>query len=88
MPVIRCCRSWRRELAWHSRTPRSWPAACDGVTADGVEDALARYAKARIPRTSAIQGGSRANDFLREANSGLSTEAVYRYDPWQVELPA
>jgi 6-hydroxynicotinate 3-monooxygenase len=59
----------------------------DGVTADGVVDALARYARARIPRTSAIQGGSRANDFLRESNSGLSTETVYRYDPWQVELP-
>ena len=60
----------------------------DGVTTDGVADALARYAQARIPRTSALQGGSRANDFLREANSGLSTEAVYRYDPWRVELPA
>ncbi|KQY07604.1 hypothetical protein ASD37_12050 [Mycobacterium sp. Root135] len=59
-----------------------------GVTADGVEEALARYASVRIPRTSAIQGGSRANDFLREQHSGLSTESVYRYDPWQVELPA
>lgn len=59
----------------------------DGVTADGVEDALSRYATARLPRTSLVQGGSRANDFLREANVGLTTEAVYRYDPWQVDLP-
>ena len=29
-----------------------------------------------------------ANDFLHEANSGLTTETVYRYDPWQVELPS
>ncbi|KAA0094112.1 hypothetical protein CIW49_25750 [Mycolicibacterium sp. P1-18] len=60
----------------------------DGVAADGVADALARYERARLPRTTAIQGGSRANDFLRESDSGLSTEAVYRYDPWQIELPS
>jgi len=59
----------------------------DGITTDGVKDALTRYAKARIPRTSAVQGGSRANGFLRKTNSGLSTEAVYRYDPWQADLP-
>lgn len=58
-----------------------------GVTADGVEDALSRYARARMPRTTLIQGGSRANDFLRGTNFGLSTETVYRYDPWQVDLP-
>lgn len=59
----------------------------NGVTADGVQDALVRYARARRPRASSIQGGSRANDFLREANVGLSAEAVYEYDPWQVDLP-
>ncbi len=59
----------------------------DGVPTSGVEGALGRYATARIPRTSSIQAGSRANDFLRGESSGLSTETVYRYDPWQVDLP-
>lgn len=60
----------------------------DGVTADGIEEALARYAATRIERTSAVQGGSRANDFLRGTSSGLSSEDVYGYDAWQVSLAA
>ena len=58
----------------------------DGVTADGVPDALARYAATRAGRTSAVQGGSRANDFLRGISAGLSSEEVYGYDAWQVPL--
>ncbi|MCI2422109.1 hypothetical protein MOQ72_32230 [Saccharopolyspora sp. K220] len=40
----------------------------------------------RRPRTSAVQGGSRANDFLRGTSSGLSSEDVYGYDAWQVPI--
>jgi 2-polyprenyl-6-methoxyphenol hydroxylase-like FAD-dependent oxidoreductase len=60
----------------------------DGVTADGTAEALARYAATRVERTSAMQGGSRANDFLRGTSSGLSSEVVYGYDAWQVSLAA
>jgi 2-polyprenyl-6-methoxyphenol hydroxylase-like FAD-dependent oxidoreductase len=60
----------------------------DGVQRDGVEAALAVYAAARLERTSAVQGGSRANDFLRGTSSGLSSEDVYGYDAWQVPLSA
>jgi 2-polyprenyl-6-methoxyphenol hydroxylase-like FAD-dependent oxidoreductase len=58
----------------------------DGVPGDGVEEAIARYTAARINRTSAVQGGSRANDFLRGSSSGLSSEDVYGYDAWRVPL--
>jgi salicylate hydroxylase len=58
----------------------------DGVQGDGVEEALSRYAATRMGRTSAVQGGSRANDFLRGASSGLSAEDVYSYDAWHVPL--
>jgi salicylate hydroxylase len=57
-----------------------------GVPGDGVGEALARYATTRLARTSAVQGGSRANDFLRGASSGLTSEDVYRYDAWRVPL--
>jgi 6-hydroxynicotinate 3-monooxygenase len=59
----------------------------DGVDTDGVESALRRYAAARKPRTSAVQGGSRANEFLRGTSSGPSVEDIYGYDAWQVPLP-
>jgi 2-polyprenyl-6-methoxyphenol hydroxylase-like FAD-dependent oxidoreductase len=58
----------------------------DRVPSDGVEEALARYAATRLARTSAVQGGSRANDFLRGTSSGLSSEDVYSYDAWRVPL--
>jgi 2-polyprenyl-6-methoxyphenol hydroxylase-like FAD-dependent oxidoreductase len=60
----------------------------DGVTTDGVADAVVRYAATRAGRTSAVQGGSRANDFLRGTSAGLSSEEVYGYDAWQVSLTA
>jgi 2-polyprenyl-6-methoxyphenol hydroxylase-like FAD-dependent oxidoreductase len=60
----------------------------DGVQGDGVEEALARYAATRIGRTSAVQSGSRANDFLRGTSSAISSEDVYGYDAWQVPLAA
>jgi 2-polyprenyl-6-methoxyphenol hydroxylase-like FAD-dependent oxidoreductase len=60
----------------------------DGVPGDGVEEALVRYARARLGRTSAVQGGSRANEFLRGTSSGLSSDEVYGYDAWQVPLDA
>jgi 2-polyprenyl-6-methoxyphenol hydroxylase-like FAD-dependent oxidoreductase len=58
----------------------------DGVPSDGVEEALALYATTRLARTSAVQGGSRANEFLRGTSSGLSSEDVYSYDAWRVPL--
>jgi 2-polyprenyl-6-methoxyphenol hydroxylase-like FAD-dependent oxidoreductase len=58
----------------------------NGVPGDGVPDALARYVATRIGRTSAVQGGSRANDFLRGTSSGLGSEEVYGYDAWTVPL--
>jgi salicylate hydroxylase len=58
----------------------------DGVQGDGVEEAIARYAAARMSRTTAVQGGSRANDFLRGSSSGLSSADVYGYDAWRVSL--
>jgi 2-polyprenyl-6-methoxyphenol hydroxylase-like FAD-dependent oxidoreductase len=60
----------------------------DGVTRESVEAALSRYADARVARTSAVQGGSRANDFLRGTSSGLSAADVYGYDAGSVSLPA
>jgi 2-polyprenyl-6-methoxyphenol hydroxylase-like FAD-dependent oxidoreductase len=58
----------------------------DGVSSDGVEAALSCYAATRQPRTNAMQGGSRANDFLRGTSSGLSSDDVYGYDAWRVPL--
>jgi len=61
----------------------------DGVgPGDDAAGALGRYAATRIGRTSAIQGGSRANDFLRGVSSGLSSDEVYGYDAWTVPLSA
>jgi 2-polyprenyl-6-methoxyphenol hydroxylase-like FAD-dependent oxidoreductase len=59
----------------------------DGVPAEAVEPALLRYADARRGRTSAIQAGSRANEFLRGPRTGLASAAVYGYDAWHVALP-
>lgn len=58
----------------------------DGVPSDGVADAIARYAGTRLSRTSDVQGGSRANDFLRGTSSGLTNDDVYGYDAWQVPI--
>lgn len=58
----------------------------DGVAGDGVASVLARYAATRIERASAVQGGSRANDFLRGTSSGLSSADVYGYDAWRAPL--
>lgn len=55
---------------------------------EAVGDALTRYGRARIPRATSVQGGSRANDFLRNAHNGISADQIYRYDPWQIALPA
>lgn len=58
----------------------------NGVTLDGIDDALLRYAATRQPRVNAIQGSSRANDFLHNPGAGLSAHAVYSYDPWTTTL--
>jgi salicylate hydroxylase len=61
----------------------------DGVgPGDDAAGALGRYAATRIGRTSAVQGGSRANDFLRGTSSGLGSDEVYGYDAWTVALSA
>jgi 2-polyprenyl-6-methoxyphenol hydroxylase-like FAD-dependent oxidoreductase len=60
----------------------------EGVDTDSIEAALLRYAEMRRERTAAVQGGSRANDFLRGTSSRLTSDEVYGYDAWQVPLPA
>lgn len=60
----------------------------EGVTGDGIEAALQRYAAARRTRTAAVQGGSRANEFLRGTSSAPTSDEVYGYDAWQVPLAA
>jgi salicylate hydroxylase len=47
--------------------------------------ALARYDRARLPRTSRIQIGSRGNNWLRD---GGNADWVYGYDAWAVALAA
>lgn len=79
------CRSWRG----HGDRGRGRARPClECVDRDGIESALRRYAEVRRPRTDAVQGGSRANDFLRGASSGLSSDEVYGCDAWQVPQPA
>lgn len=55
----------------------------DGVAPDGVAAALQRYEAARLERTSAIQLGSRGNNWLRE---GGNADWVYAYDAWSVPV--
>ncbi len=55
----------------------------DGVDPDGVAEALRRYEATRKPRTSEIQGLSRANDMNRFK---AANEMVYGYDAWTVPL--
>jgi 2-polyprenyl-6-methoxyphenol hydroxylase-like FAD-dependent oxidoreductase len=61
-----------------------------GMTADGLPEAFSRYEQARIPRTAAIQAGSRTNAFLRTesgAGSAIPTPPeVYGYNPWYTKL--
>ena len=57
----------------------------DGVEPEGVAAALRRYEAARKPRTSEIQGLSRANDMTRFK---AANELVYGYDAWSEALPA
>ena len=58
------------------------------TSGDDVPAALSRYATARRDRTDAVQGGSRANDFLRGTDSGPTSDELYGYDAWRVPLPA
>ena len=55
----------------------------DGVPDGDLPDALRRYEASRIGRTSRIQLGSRANDWLRE---GGNADWVYGYDACRVPL--
>lgn len=52
---------------------------------DDLATAFSRYETCRKPRTSAIQGGSRSNTWLREPTD---PGWVYDYDAWQVPLDA
>jgi 2-polyprenyl-6-methoxyphenol hydroxylase-like FAD-dependent oxidoreductase len=59
--------------------------------ADAVPEALARYEEARRPRTSALQAGSRGNNFLRgrSLQAGAPSPAsdeIYDYDAWNEPL--
>ncbi|HZX86936.1 MAG TPA: FAD-dependent monooxygenase [Reyranella sp.] len=55
----------------------------DGVAPGDIADALQRYEAARLERTSAIQLGSRGNNWLRE---GGNADWVYAYDAWTVPV--
>ncbi|MWD28382.1 NAD(P)-binding protein [Aquicoccus sp. SCR17] len=55
----------------------------DGVTADGIEAALARYETERKPRTARIQENSLANEFMKGQGNA---DWVYGYDAWGVAL--
>ena len=55
----------------------------DGVAPADIADALQRYEAARLERTSAIQLGSRGNNWLRE---GGNADWVYGYDAWSAPL--
>jgi 2-polyprenyl-6-methoxyphenol hydroxylase-like FAD-dependent oxidoreductase len=58
---------------------------------DAVPEALARYEQARLPRTAAMQAGSRGNTFLRDVNGAGTavppTDGIYDYDAWNEPLP-
>lgn len=49
----------------------------------GVPNALRRYEMARIPRTSRVQEGSLANEWLKQ---GGNADWVYGYDAWSAPL--
>ncbi|WP_044008449.1 FAD-dependent monooxygenase [Leisingera methylohalidivorans] len=54
--------------------------AVEGVGFDALPEALERYAQARIPRTTRVQEGSLANDWLKK---GGNADWVYGYDAWR-----
>ncbi len=57
----------------------------DGVDADGVAQALRRYERSRIERTSKIQLTSRLNTWMRHSTDPAW---VYGYDAWTAPLAA
>ncbi|WP_430233089.1 FAD-dependent monooxygenase [Paraburkholderia tropica] len=57
--------------------------ALTDVAPAGLDDALARYARARQERTARVQIGSRGNNWLK---SGGNADWVYGYDAWTVPL--
>jgi salicylate hydroxylase len=57
--------------------------AVEGVDAAGVPAALSCYEAARIPRTSRVQEGSLANEWLKQ---GGNADWVYGYDAWSAPL--
>lgn len=57
--------------------------ALEGANAGGIAEALRRYEAARIPRTSRVQEGSLANEWLKQ---GGNADWVYGYDAWSVPL--
>jgi salicylate hydroxylase/6-hydroxynicotinate 3-monooxygenase len=55
----------------------------EGVDADGVEEALGRYERSRIPRTAKIQLTSRRNEWM---STRTDPDWVYGYDAWSEPL--
>ncbi|MEP3330215.1 FAD-dependent monooxygenase [Sedimentitalea sp.] len=53
--------------------------ALEGVETEGLPAALERFAESRIPRTTRVQEGSLANDWLKK---GGNADWVYGYDAW------
>jgi salicylate hydroxylase len=57
--------------------------AVEGVNTTGVPAALRRYEASRIERTSRVQEGSLANEWLKQ---GGNADWVYGYDAWSAPL--
>ncbi|MFV0382712.1 FAD-dependent monooxygenase [Paracoccus sp. (in: a-proteobacteria)] len=57
--------------------------AVEGADTAGIPAALRRYQATRIPRTSRVQEGSLANEWLKE---GGNADWVYGYDAWSVPV--
>jgi salicylate hydroxylase/6-hydroxynicotinate 3-monooxygenase len=57
----------------------------DDEDCDTPEDAFRMYEAARKPRTSVVQAGSSANNWMRTA-SDSNPDWLYAYDAWRVPL--
>ncbi len=55
----------------------------EGVSKDGIEEALSKYEQARKPRTAKVQKNSLANEWMKKQGNA---DWVYAYNAWGVEL--
>ena len=80
----RVCALGRDEAPLHAVAERDNAVrAPDDVSADSIEHVLDAYEATRKPRTSAVQAGSSANTWMRNATN---PDWLYGYDPWAAPL--